>query len=151
MNSKKHISRTITVLTVVLIGMLFSASFGAAFSFLKDKATQVDSQGAVKVAVTYLKPGEADIASQKTAFELSLDTHSVDLSRYDLEAISYLQFDQAEPMSGATWNSTGSGHHYKGTLTFSQPVPQGTKSISLHIRGIDNIENRSFTWQLSEL
>jgi len=144
----QQFGRTLSLLTMFLVAVLFSASLVGAFALFGDKQSRLDSQGAVKVSATLLAPGEGQTDQGKTIFELALDTHSVDLGQYDIEAISVLQFDDNPPIGGGTWESAGSGHHFKGRLSFAQPVPSGTKAVRLLILNLDGVKERVFEWQM---
>ncbi len=146
MNIRRKTKRIVSTLTLFLVGLLFSASLVSAFSFLGDKLTREDNQGAVEVRGAYLKTGEA--ADHGVSFQLALNTHSVDLSAYDLKQLSFLQFDESKPIPAQSWEPNGMGHHVRGVVSFNQAVPKGTKKISLLIKGVDNIKERVFEWDL---
>jgi hypothetical protein len=146
MSVNKQIKHTVSTITIFLIGMFFSASVVGAFALFGNKLVRQDDQGAVKVSATYIvsKDGEGNNVS----FQLALDTHSVNLGEYDLEKISFIQFDEKEPVAGGVWASTGSGHHFKGKITFNRQIPPGTQKIRLLIRGVANVKERVLEWSL---
>lgn len=111
--------------------------------------TRLDSQGAVEFAVTPLNlmtPGET------LDFDVSLNTHSVDLS-WDLAAQSTLTTDAGLEVKGLSW-PVGGGHHYEGTLTFPTKTADGkflldgAKTLTLTIRD-SGVASRMFEWELS--
>ncbi len=146
MSVNKQIKHTVSTIAFFLIGMFFSASVVGAFALFGNKLVRQDDQGAVKVSATYLMPKEEE--GHNVSFQLTLDTHSVNLSEYDLEKISFIQFDEKEPVAGGVWASTGSGHHFKGIITFNRQIPSGTQKIRLLIRGMDNVKERVLEWLL---
>lgn len=146
MSVNKQIKHTVSTITVFLIGMFFSASLVGAFGLFGNKLVRKDDQGAVKVSATYLMPKEGE--GNNVSFQLTLDTHSVNLSEYDLEKISFIQFDEKEPVAGGVWDFTGSGHHFKGIITFNRQTPPGTQKVRLLIRGVANVKERVLEWSL---
>jgi hypothetical protein len=104
----------------------------------------------VEFAVTPLNlpsPGET------LDFDISLNTHSVDLS-WNLAAQSVLTTDTGLEARGLSW-PVGGGHHYEGTLTFpakaadGKPLLDGVTKLTLTIRDAD-AASRMFEWELSK-
>lgn len=110
---------------------------------------RTDSQGAVTVKITPLnldKPGDT------LKFDVSMNTHSVDLSM-DLSTLAILVTDTGLTLQASKWDAPGGGHHAEGTLSFSamkdgKSILDGAKKLTLTITGIDK-STRSFTWDLS--
>ncbi len=116
---------------------------------LEQSLTRIDSQGAVEFAVVPLNlttPGET------LDFDISLNTHSVDLS-WELAAQSVLATDTGLEVKGLNW-PVGGGHHYEGTLTFPTKTADGkflldgVKKLTLTIRDA-GAASRMFEWELS--
>ncbi len=114
------------------------------------KLARTDSQVSVEFVVTPLNlsaPGET------LDFDVSMNTHSVDLS-WDLAAQSVLSTDTGLEVKGASW-PVGSGHHYEGTLSFpsktadGKSLLDGAKKLTLTIRDAATPE-RVFEWELSK-
>ncbi len=111
--------------------------------------TLLDRQGAVEVAATPLDMGAG--SGGKLAFQVSMNTHSVDLCM-DLAALSTAETDLGILFPALSW-SGGSGHHVTGVLEFPGIAPdgssllQGAKEPILTIRGVD-AEERVFVWQI---
>jgi len=137
---------TVPILLALVVGLILWTSMAGAFSLFRDKLTREDSQGAVDVSATYLVPKETE-AINKVSFKLTLNTHSVDLTGYDLGKISSIQFDEAEPVTGGVWDFTGSAHHFKGIMTFNYFVPDGTKRLRFVIKNLDDVKKRVFEWE----
>ena len=111
--------------------------------------TRVDSQGAVEFAVTPLNltaPGET------LDFDISLNTHSVDLS-WNLATQSVLTTDTGLEVNGLSW-PVGGGHHYEGTLTFpaktadGKSLLEGASKLTLTIQEA-GAASRVFEWDLA--
>jgi len=110
---------------------------------------RTDSQGSVEFVVTPINlaaPGET------LDFDISMNTHSVDLS-WDLVAQSVLTTDTGLEVKGLSW-PVGNGHHYEGTLTFpaktadGKSVLDGAKRLTLRIRDA-GVPERVFEWDVS--
>lgn len=110
--------------------------------------TRVDEQGAVIVQVTPLNLG---MPADTLEFDVSLSTHSVDLSM-DLAVLSTLTTDTGISIQPTSWDGPRGGHHVQGKLSF--PVMQDGKSIlestnilTLTITDVD-APLRVFEWEL---
>ncbi len=111
--------------------------------------TVVDEQGAVTVAVT---PENLSLAAETLAFEVVMDTHSVDLSM-DLATLAALTTDNGRSVTATLWDAVPGGHHVSGVLTFPAVV-EGTAvlaeatQLTLTVTDVD-APSRTFTWTLS--
>jgi len=100
----------------------------------------------VTVEVTPLNLTNASVTSLD--FEIAMNTHSVDLS-YDLAKIAVLRSDAGEEVQAMKWEGpTSGGHHVSGRLSFS-PLKDRGKSLTLILRGIADVPERTFTWSAS--
>ena len=99
------------------------------------------TMGAVDVEVTPVKlePG------QNMVFELSFNTHSVDLS-YDYTKIITIQDDKGNTYKALNWSGGNSGHHLNGDVEL-ELLLEGVRSIKFNINGVDN-QNAVFEWDL---
>ncbi len=112
-----------------------------------DNLTRTNDEAMVTVAVTPLNLGDKSAATLD--FDIALNTHSVDLG-YDLTQIATLSSDAGEQVQPTKWNGpTGGGHHRKGTLSFPQLKSRG-QMLTLTLRGIANVPERTFTWKVNE-
>ena len=154
---KKHFKKAIPYLfglaafpylLVLTIVFALYASFAGGNSLFGNKLTRINKQGAVDVSVIYLEPQERK--NSKISFLLKINTHSVDLSRYNFENISFLQFDDHDPIPYGIFDFTGSPHHFKGILTFEQKLPANVERLRLFIRNLDGVPERAFEWDLGE-
>ena len=111
--------------------------------------TLEDVQGNVSVVVTPVnirQPGET------VNFEITLDTHSVDLSM-DLATLATLSTDTGKSVQPVQWDAPSGGHHVSGILSFpttldGKPVLDDAKIMTLTLRDID-VPERIFTWNLT--
>jgi hypothetical protein len=111
---------------------------------------RTDSQGSVEFVVT---PLNLDSPGDTFNFDVSMNTHSVDLS-WDLAALSVLNTNTGLEVKGLKW-PVGSGHHYAGTFTFpaatvdGQPLLTGAKKLTLTIKDA-GVPERIFEWEISQ-
>lgn len=107
---------------------------------------QTDDRGSVTIEVEW---GKEEVGS--LTFNITMNTHSVDLDRYDLGALAVLRDDAGSEYPPVSWDSAAGGHHRSGTLAFSLPdsVRQGkAKYIEMVIRDVAGIDERVFKWEL---
>lgn len=114
--------------------------------------TRLNEVGAVTIEATYV-----DLSKEgKIGFRVKMDTHSVSLDQYRLEALSVLRDDRGREVKAAGWEAPeGSGHHRSGLLVFPARDPsgepllgEGTKYIELVIRDVAGVKERVFRWDL---
>jgi hypothetical protein len=134
---------------VTSIPSAVSSSTAGASASNPDDISRTESQGAVTVKITPLnldKPGDT------LNFDVSMNTHSVDLSM-DLTTLATLTTDTGLSIQAAKWEAPGGGHHTDGTLSFpamkdGKSILDGAKQLTLTISKIDNATG-IFTWDLS--
>ena len=112
-------------------------------------ATQASEEGEVTVTVTWRGVNAGPV------FAVAMDTHSVDLDRYDLKDLAVLKTDAGQELRPITWDAPKGGHHRDGTLTFSATGPDAGPSIApdaltmtLVIRDVADVRERTFQWTL---
>jgi len=120
----------------------------ASFPTASESLTRIDQQGSVTVAVT---PLNFEQPGQTLDFQVSLETHSVDLS-LDLATVATLTTDTGLVVQALSWGGPKGGHHVSGTLSFpstqdGKPVMEGAKKLTLTIKDLDDPE-RVFIWDL---
>ncbi len=109
---------------------------------------RIDSQGAVEITVT---PVNLDNPGETIEFEVSLNTHSVDLSM-DLTELALLSTDTGLSTEAILWDAPLGGHHVEGKLSFPTTVRgdsiiEGVNEVRLIISNLDAPE-RVFVWQV---
>lgn len=83
-------------------------------------------------------------------FDVTLDTHSVDLDALDLSD-AVLRNDRSETLPAQPWAAPKGGHHREGALTFdgdAAPFLDGAKWIELVLSGIGDLPERTFRWEI---
>ncbi|OGO65145.1 MAG: hypothetical protein A2029_16915 [Chloroflexi bacterium RBG_19FT_COMBO_47_9] len=113
-----------------------------------DDLARTDNQGAVTINV---QPLNLDSPGDSLNFEVSMNTHSVDLSM-DLATLATLTTDNGNSVQGISWDGPRRGHHVSGTLSFPSsiagiPILDGAIKLTMMISNID-VPERIFTWDL---
>jgi hypothetical protein len=131
------------VFLVLLAGLFLAGLLGIneSFAATASHTTRTDTGGGVTVKVTYLNLQ----GTEDARFEISLDTHSVDLDSYDLKALSSLRDDAGKVYQPTKVENKGSGHHRQLVLVFPKSAP-GNKRLELVIKDIAGVKERSFVW-----
>ena len=120
--------------------------------------TQSDSgEGGVTVEVTWLATsdfeGDADLVEAAGSYDaqsylllrVQMDTHSGDLSNYDVVAGSELAVDGGPPQVPVDWRPVSdSTHHREGLLVFERP--EGASSVELALNDLAGAPPRLFRW-----
>jgi hypothetical protein len=112
--------------------------------------TRSDSQGAVEFDVT---PLNLDNPGDTLIFDVSMNTHSVDLSM-ELSQLAVLSTDDGKTLQAIQWDAPKGGHHVEGKLSFpttldGKNILTGANEITLTITNVD-APSRIFTWQLAK-
>lgn len=110
--------------------------------------TRMDEQGAVIFEVTPLNLGTP---ADTLEFEVSMNTHSVDLSM-DLAQLATLSTDAGLAIQASKWDATPGGHHVSGKLIFpsmqdAKSILEGASKLTLTIFNVD-AASRIFEWEL---
>lgn len=106
--------------------------------------TRTSEGGQVTVVATWAGPDAG------TDFDITLDTHSVDLDALDL-ADAILRNDRGETLTARPWAAPIGGHHREGALTFEGDAPpflDGAEWIELVLTGIGDLPERTLRWEL---
>jgi hypothetical protein len=112
-----------------------------------DEQVRIDQQGAVEIAML---PVNLNYPADTLDFEVSLNTHSVDLSM-DLAALAWLRTDSGVEVKASAWTGPSGGHHVSGILSFpsainGEEVLDGAAVIELRVLNVDAPE-RVFVWE----
>ncbi len=106
-------------------------------------STQTNFEGSVTVKAT--PAGIPD--GQQWKFKIVLDTHSDELSQ-DLTKIISLTDSAGNVYQPTSWDgSPPGGHHREGELVFN-PISPKPKNVTLTVKNIGGIAERSFLWEL---
>jgi hypothetical protein len=105
--------------------------------------TKSEEGGSVTVDVT---PTTLEVG-KPLAFDIAMNTHSVDLGD-DLTKIATLRDDTGKEYKPTAWEGPdGGGHHRSGTLQFAA-LSNKPKYVELVIKGLAQVPERVFRWDL---
>tara|TARA_B100000508_G_scaffold89939_1_gene70076 strand:+ start:854 stop:1327 length:474 start_codon:yes stop_codon:yes gene_type:complete len=103
---------------------------------------QTDDTGPVSVTVKPLSLSD----SGDWTFELTLQTHSVDLTMDIVESVVLIAGDGSE-IKPTSWDGDPpEGHHRTGIVSFSAP-DSDSQSITIEVRNVAGVPAREFSWQ----
>ncbi len=135
------------VLAALAVGIALQSTAGAespGSAQIKPLPTQVNKEGQVVVRVT---PLALSTAADPWRFEVQLDTHVMPLDQ-DLRTVAVLTDGNGHDERPTAWEGDPpGGHHRKGVLLFRQISPSPA-SVTLKIREVGSVPERSFTWAL---
>jgi len=156
--------RTPTNFAIAAILVVLSA--GIAAGQKPTLAEQIDTQDGITMKAIYVTPayfkaaprdpltGKVDL-DRTVVFAVVLDTHSGDLSRYDLVKTAILSNDRGRRVTPLQWVATADGaHHRAGGLVFPKVDPSGSaidgqaRSLELIIRELGGVPERTLRWTL---
>jgi manganese oxidase len=115
--------------------------------------TQSAEAGAVTIKATPLNLHDSQAAALN--FEIVMDTHSVDLD-VALAQMAFLRVGDRE-MVATEWQAPAGGHHVEGALSFPAVDDSGQRwlqeatAVTLVIRDLAGIAERSFTWDMADI
>jgi hypothetical protein len=146
---------------ILLLGTTTSAATGV------DAFVRTHDGGGVQVKAVYAPPeyftaaGDTDGATRfqpdtQIVFLLSFDTHSLDLSLFDVAKNSRLVTSAGKAFEPVRWEATREGsHHRAGGLIFARTADgveilgAGITSVNVIITNLAGVPSRSFTWPVS--
>lgn len=106
--------------------------------------TRTSEGGQVTVVVDWAGPDD------QAVFDISLDTHSVDLDALDLSD-AVLRNDRGATLAAQPWAAPKGGHHREGALAFegnATPFFAGTAWIELVLSGVGDLPERTLRWEM---
>jgi hypothetical protein len=116
----------------------------AARAQTKSLLSRQDNQGQVMVSVTPMGLPDSDT----WRFAVRLNTHVAPITQ-DLATVSVLSDGKGHEVKPMAWQGDPpGGHHRKGVLLF-KPIRPRPDAITLKIRQIGSVPERTFTWQLN--
>ena len=139
----------VIVLTAVLLSACTgagpaSAPAAAAGSGSAPGGVKTSDGGQVTATVNWAGPAAG------AAFDVKLDTHSIDLDALDLSN-AVLRNDRGATLSPRPWTAPRGGHHREGTLTFDGDAGSfltGARWVELVLNGIGDFPQRVLRWQV---
>lgn len=110
-------------------------------------------QGGVTIKATWVVAGSPEAKSagldRYLAFSVVMDTHSVDLSQYDLLKLSVLRDEKGNEIPPAAWESLSEdSHHRSGVMKFPKGAEEDARSLDLVIRDVGGARERVLRWEL---
>jgi len=106
--------------------------------------TRTNEGGSVTVKVKPLNLGNGGTTIE---FDVVMDTHSVELGAFDLSKLAALKTDTGAEIQPSTYKG-GSGHHVEGKLSFPTDKLTGAKTLTLILKNVAGVAERTFTWNL---
>jgi len=126
------------VVAVVALSLVASAQ-------TKPLPMKENDEGQVKVSVT---PENLSKTTDTWRFAVQFNTHTTPITQ-DMVAVTSLSDGEGASEKPTTWDGDPpGGHHRRGVLVFKplSPVPA---AITLHIREVGGIADRTFSWKLA--
>ena len=142
---------TTGILLILLIGFITYVEARSQNEKITSSNFQVSNNKNTYTAQTTGTTGNEDVEitltptynNGKLTLQIAVNTHSVDISQYNLARIALLT------MNGKTYTPisapTLTGHHTNGELIYS--IPTQPKEFTITITGIQKIEKRAYTWR----
>jgi hypothetical protein len=116
----------------------------------ESELTKINTDGAVVIKTTLMAEKSS---KDQLVFEVVMNTHSVDLTQYDLTQLASISFGVDSNNSGVfEWDPANrDSHHMMGNLVWKGTFDKNYKNISLNLNNIDGISLRNFTWEKNKL
>ena len=132
---------TLRTLKGIVALMAFVMALGVAYA-----EQQMSNEGGVVVRVT---PGRFAPDAATWDFEVVFETHTVQLTG-DPAQFTVLLDPQGQAHAPLRWDGDPPGsHHRKGVLRF-KPLRPAPASVTLKIRGVGGVPERTFTWSVDD-
>jgi hypothetical protein len=138
---KHHLAR---LLSLALLAVAVAAPLTVSAQ-IKSLRARENNEGQVRVSVT---PESLSKTADTWRFAVQLNTHVTPLTQ-DLMAVASLSDGKGAGEKPVAWEGDPpGGHHRKGVLVF-KPLTPTPPAITLDIREVGGIADRTFTWNLS--
>ena len=130
----------------LILAAVFVALPLAASAQTKPLPSKENDEGQVTVTVTPLTLSKG---ADTWRFEVQLNTHVAPITQ-DLTAVAVLSDGQGHDESPLAWQGDPpGGHHRQGILSFKAINPS-PESVTLTIRQVGSVPERTFTWALTK-
>ena len=128
--------------------VLFTIAVGASLTVsaqTKSLPMRESDEGQVRASVT---PESLSKTADAWRFEVRFNTHVTPITQ-DMVAVASLSDGKGAGEKPTAWEGDPpGGHHRKGVLVF-KPIEPMPATITLHIREVGGVADRSFTWNLA--
>ena len=137
------------ILALVVVALLYSLSGMLPTQVIQQSNAQAAVPSAAPDSIETGTTDTGDVAIaltpaslQPLTFDLAVNTHSVDLSPFDLKELVSLQYNNNlyKPSSAPSLTA----HHSSGTIMIDVSVE---KPFTIEIVGIPKVEERIYTWR----
>ena len=105
--------------------------------------TRSNEGGSVTIKVKPLNLGSGGATLE---FDVVMDTHSVELN-FDLKQLTVLKTDTGAEVKPSAYQ-IGSGHHVESKLSFPADKIGGARMLTLILKNVSGVAERTFTWNL---
>lgn len=112
----------------------------------KGPMTQEKAAGEVTIIATLKNPDDIG-GKEDLAFEVKLDTHTVNLDKFDFEKGIILRDDKGKTYKPSSAEPSGSGHHREAEVKFKNPGK--VKSLELLARDVGGVKETVLRWEIS--
>lgn len=112
----------------------------------KGPMTQEKAAGEVTVIATLKNPDDIG-GKEDLEFEVKLDTHTVNLDKFDFEKGVLLMDDKGKTYKPSSTETSGSGHHREAEVYFKNPGK--VKSLELLVRDVGGVKETVLKWEIS--
>lgn len=137
------------VLVAVLLGAVYYMGAGQTAGMSPEElaAPRENSEGMVTVGITFLNPTSSQY-TDSLAFQVSMNTHSVNLDSYDPIEIAYIKTSSGQVIKPTSWDEAdgSGGHHRRGLLIFPMNSELEMGGFEIVVEGIAGIDQRIFSW-----
>jgi len=145
---KRHHLLVVAAATIATaaVGSLFALAQSAPPAAQDNAAFAVknNDEGAVKVSVT---PQDVSKSADAWRFAVQFNTHVTPISQDMVAVASLTDGNGAEERPSAWEGDPPGGHHRRGVIVF-QPISPTPSTLTLHIREVGGVADRTFTWNL---
>ena len=153
---KKSNTNGKAILFILLFGFIFIAGCTSNTQVIPEKNIKNSNENSVISGFETISTGSTQsedvlieltphgVENDKLNVDFSANTHSVDLSQFDLMQITTLEYNGN--VLKPTSTPSLSGHHDSGTLIFD--TGKELKSFKIVIKDIPDIKERIFEWNI---
>lgn len=113
----------------------------------KGPMTKEKAAGEVTVIATLKNPDDIG-GKEEVEFEVKLDTHSVNLDKFDFKRDILIRDDKGKTYKPSSAETSGSGHHRSAEVKFKNPGK--VKSVELLVKDVAGVKETVLKWDFQE-